>query len=55
MIAAKLAVLISGIGFLVMATDVILNEWASDALKDFVFIYIFGFYSLLTELFGKFT
>ena len=47
-VAAKLAILIAGIGFLLMATDIIINEWASDELKDFIFIYIFGLYGLLT-------
>ena len=46
-IVTKLALLIAGLGFLVMATDIILNEWAANEIKDFVFMYVFGLNSML--------
>ena len=41
--------------YTVLAFDLIVNDWASNALKDFIFLYLFGMVATLLELYGKLT
>ena len=38
----KICFLISSVLYITLAFDLIVNNWASSALKDFIFIYLFG-------------
>ena len=38
----KLCFLICSLFFTILAFDLIVNDWATDAMKDFIFLYLFG-------------
>ena len=38
-----------------LAANFILSDEVADALKEFAFVYVFGYFSLFYELFAKFT
>ena len=38
-----------------MAFDLMVNDWASDGLRDFIFLYLFGLVSTVLEMYGKLT
>ena len=54
-ILMKLCLLIASIMYTVLAFDLIVNDWATNAQKDFIFIYLFGMVATLLELYGKLT
>ena len=51
----KICFLICSLLFTTLACDLIVNNWASDALKDFIFLYLFGMVTTFLEMYGKFT
>ena len=51
----KLCFIICSILYAIMAFDLMVNNWASNGLRDSMFLYLFGMVSTLMEMFGKLT